>query len=248
MYKRSANIVFGIIIFLSLIQLAIFFKIIPISNDAVKEDSILVYIFLVIAGSFAMSKFIGLLQDQKPKEEVKIIYKSFDKEKAGPDIIEKKATDKVEKYASLIETGIDQTMENEIFSEILLNNFAKTFDIVQGIVFILDKEKNIFRTSNTYAFYQTETDKSFEIGEGIAGQVAKNKTFLYIDNVPENYITVLSGLGEGNPKFLGFLPIVFEGNTIAIIEFATFNALPASSDRIFELISEKLAPYFAKFI
>lgn len=247
MYKRNANIVFGIIIFLSLLQLSIIIELIPVS-DTIKNNSVLIYVFLIVAGTFAMSKFVALLSSKKPKEVVKIIYKKFEENEADENIIEKKASEKIDRIASSVLLELDEIKTAEKFSEVLLRNFAKSFEIVQGIVFIYNKEKNNFTTSNTYAFYQTETSKTFEEGEGITGQVAKNKKFLYIDNVPKNYITVLSGLGDGSPKYLAFLPIVHEDKTIAVIEFASFVKLPSQTEKIFNLIAEKLTPYFVKFV
>ncbi len=247
MYKKRANIIFIAILALSVIIALLVLKIIPIKENLV-ADAVLIYVFLCIVAVFSLYKFIDILQNKKPKEEVKIIYKSFEKQKAGEDIIERKTSDKIQKYTENITSGIDNLDSHEKVSELLLQNFAKSFNIVQGIVYILNKESNHFEVSNTYAVYQTETYQSFQEGEGITGQVAKNRKFLYIDNVPENYITVLSGLGQGSPKFLAFLPIVSNNKTIAIIEISTFEPLPNPTEQIINSITEKLTIIFEKFV
>ena len=245
MYKRNSNIVFGIIIFFSIVQILIALVVIPLP-ELIKQISIFVYILIVIASSFVLLNLIGKIYAEKPKEKTKIVYKNFKKEKEKTDNTEKKHKDVIKKLSTEALIDLDLIDNHEKFSETLLRNFSKTFNIVQGVVYV--KNKDSFVTSNTYAFYKTETAKSFQIGEGITGQVAKNQKFLYIDNVPKNYITVLSGLGDGSPKYLAFIPIISKDKTIAVIEFTMFEKLPNPTENIFNSIAQKLTPLFEKFI
>ena len=245
MYKRNSNIVFGIIVFFSLVQLLITLNIVPFP-EFVLQSSVYLYILFVIAGAYLMLYFTGKIISEKPKEKIKIVYKNIKEEKVETKNEEKKTKEKIQKYASLVMTDLNEIDNHEKFSEVLLRNFSKTFKIVQGVVYI--KEGDLFKTSNTYAFYKTETAESFQIGEGLPGQVAKNKEFLFIDNVPKDYITVLSGLGDGSPKYLAFVPIVRENETIAVIEFTMFEKLPTPTKDIFKLIAKKISPYFEKFL
>lgn len=247
MYKKSINILFGLILVFSLFQLTIYLEFFNFP-DIILKHGVVAYIVIVLISSLITFRLFQKLKNAKPKEEVKIIYKNFDKNEAGPDIVEKKEIDKIDKIANSILKELGQETSHEQFTEKLLVNFAKSFEIVQGIIYIKDKEKDVYSTSGTYAFYQSEADKKFEIGEGITGQVAKDKKFLYIDNVPDDYITVLSGLGQSNPRYLSFLPIIKDDKTIAIIEFASFVELPKPTEKIFESLSKKLTPYFEKYI
>ncbi len=43
------------------------------------------------------------------------------------------------------------------------------------------------------------------------------------DEVPEDYVKIGSGLGEGTPRNIVVVPVLFEGELLAVIELATFN-------------------------
>jgi len=247
MIKRNSNIIFASFLVVSLIKLLISLQLFNIPENIVLYSSY-IYIIIAIITSFLLLKFILSLDKDKPKEEVKIIYKNFDKEKADQELIEKKTQNKAQKIADSFIQNFPETKDIEKFTEAVLSKLVKTFHLVQGVFYLWNEEKQVFYTANTYAYYSTEKAKDFEIGEGINGQVAKNQKFLLIDNVPENYIKVVSGLGEGTPKNLAFMPIVYKNKTIAIIEFASFEELPTPTESIFYTLAEHLSPKVHKLI
>jgi hypothetical protein len=52
--------------------------------------------------------------------------------------------------------------------------------------------------------------------------VAKDKKILFIDEVPEGYIKIVSGLGSSSPRYMGVIPIIHNDETIALLEISTF--------------------------
>ena len=140
--------------------------------------------------------------------------------KAKREAEESKQLDQV---VDQLAADLEQTADlNEYFDK-LLSNFAKVFDIVQGVAYALNPNIGRFEIKSTYAYYTPDTDRTFELGEGINGQVAKDKKSLELDNIPENYIqVVVSGLGQGSPKHLIFIPFVSGKQTVALVELATF--------------------------
>lgn len=247
MIKRNSNIAFIVFLVLSLIELCFILNIFSFSSNLLNYSGI-AYVFFAIIASFLLLKFVSQADKNRPKEEVKIIYKNFDKEKADQELIEKKTKDKAEKIADSFIKDLPEINDTEKFTELILNKLAKTFHLVQGVFYLWDEQKQVFTTANTYAFYSTEKAKNFTIGEGINGQVAKNKKFLLIDNVPDKYVSVVSGLGEGTPKFLAFMPIINNDKTIAIIEFASFIELPQPTEKIFNTLAKYLSPIIQKFV
>ena len=63
----------------------------------------------------------------------------------------------------------------------------------------------------------------FELGEGVVGQCALEKNRIVITDVPGHYIRISSGLGNGRPRNIAVIPIIFEGEVKAVIELASFN-------------------------
>jgi len=79
--------------------------------------------------------------------------------------------------------------------------------------------------------------KKFKTGESLPGQVAKNKTILNISNIPENYINIFSGLGKSSPKYMLFIPILYNNKTIGVIELASFKSFNKNTEQIFTELS-----------
>ena len=140
-----------------------------------------------------------------------------------------------------ISAALDENEDNGAFFDQLLIGLSKNFDIVQGVAYVLNNESKKFAIAGTYAYYTEQTDRTFEIGEGIPGQVAKDKKFLELDNVPENYIQVVSGLGSSSPKHLIVIPVVYKDETIAILELAAFSAPQINGKAFYEQFNAKIA-------
>ena len=133
----------------------------------------------------------------------------------------------------------------EIFLEKLLSNIAKEHDIVQAIVFMKREVSDLFEMAASYAFFSESEPPKFKEGETIPGQVAKNKVLLNLNEVPQDYITVVSGLGKGTPSNLLIVPVVNQNNeSIGVLELASFRAFNADKVKILEtlglLISEAI--------
>jgi len=161
------------------------------------------------------------------KQKVVTVYKekkNIEKSTREEEEIEKQNienTKKIEEQMQLIFSNLNLGEINDAFFEKLLISISKAFEIVQGLAY-RRSENNVFMPVARYAYYSDKELKGFEAGEGISGQVAKDKKMLNIRNVPEGYITVLSGLGKSNPQHLLVLPILKNAETEIIIELASF--------------------------
>ena len=242
----------SIIIFILLILISIFTLISQKTFGIIPQDFILnkyiiyIYVFLVTISLIYFLYTITKLISIKPTETVKIIYKYLKEEKTTDSI--DKDEKKTNKIVSDSINGLKGIKKSKEYFEKLLKNLSKSFDIVQGIVFLLDPKDNLFKTNAVYAFYSEDSYKEFKMGEGITGQVAKNKKLIYIDNIPENYIKILSGLGKGSPKYLLIFPILLNDKILAVVEFATFSPILEFSEDVFQEISEKIAADIESFI
>ncbi|KOY80059.1 response regulator [Lysinibacillus macroides] len=65
---------------------------------------------------------------------------------------------------------------------------------------------------------------SFKIGQGLIGQCALEKRILFYDNIPQNYRLIRTGLAEMRPQNILLVPIIFEGEVIAVVELATMTS------------------------
>ncbi|MED1202650.1 response regulator [Heyndrickxia acidicola] len=69
--------------------------------------------------------------------------------------------------------------------------------------------------------------KKFNMGEGLMGQAAAEKQMYIIENVPEDYTVISTGLGEMKPKSIMIIPVLFEDEVAAVIEVASLQPFDA---------------------
>jgi CheY-like chemotaxis protein len=61
------------------------------------------------------------------------------------------------------------------------------------------------------------------LGIGLVGQCAMEKRRILLQEVPSDYIRISSGLGATSPRSLIVLPVLFEGQTKAVVELASLS-------------------------
>jgi len=118
----------------------------------------------------------------------------------------------------------------ESVSRLIMSELTPLVSAHHGAFFILDGESqaNLLRLIASYAYRaRKHVANRFGVGEGLVGQAALEKQPILLQNVPDDYIQITSGLGEAPPRNIIVLPILFEGEVKAVIELASF--LPFSS-------------------
>ena len=75
----------------------------------------------------------------------------------------------------------------------------------------------------SYAFqHRKSLNNQFEIGQGLIGQAVLEKQPIIIDNLPDDYLSISSGLGEAKANNLLVCPILYESKVTAVIEIGSF--------------------------
>ncbi|WP_162274682.1 response regulator [Verrucomicrobium sp. GAS474] len=74
-------------------------------------------------------------------------------------------------------------------------------------------------------FAVPEERRAIRPGEGLLGQCFLEKKPFFIDDVPRDYFTIGSTLGEALPRSLVLLPILFEDKAKGVLELAFFREL-----------------------
>ncbi len=120
---------------------------------------------------------------------------------------------------------IDPKEKIEDYAERILRNMAKHFEIVQGVFFLRNQKTKQYESISTFAYTSDKKPSSFKVGEGITGQVAKNKTLMHLTSIPEGYLKIQSGLGKSSPTNLLIIPLLLHKETIGILELASFQVI-----------------------
>ncbi len=117
----------------------------------------------------------------------------------------------------------------------------------QGGLFLLSDDENDKHLDLVacYAFERKKyLQKRVAIGEGMIGQCFLEGERIYLLDVPQEYITITSGLGGSNPNALLIVPLKVNETIFGVLELATFTKY---SDYEIELV-EKLAETIASTI
>jgi transcriptional regulator with GAF, ATPase, and Fis domain len=108
------------------------------------------------------------------------------------------------------------------------NNGKRKVELKQGYALSIGENANI----------------TFDPGEGLVGQSALSGQTLYLDDVPEGYIKIISGLGSASPKYLLIVPVKQNEKIRGVMEIASFTPLSEDQRKFAEeaarLIGEKL--------
>jgi len=82
---------------------------------------------------------------------------------------------------------------------------------------------------------------SFLLEEGLLGACYFEKAPIELSEIPDNYISIGSGLGESKPKFLMLVPLIHNEEVIGIIEVASFNKFEDHKKLYLSRIAENFA-------
>ncbi len=81
----------------------------------------------------------------------------------------------------------------------------------------------VLKLLSSYAFQERKSVANrFALGEGLVGQCALEKKSILLTQVPGDYIQISSGLGQAPPLNVIVMPVLFEGEIMAVIEIASF--------------------------
>ncbi len=129
-------------------------------------------------------------------------------------------------------TSVEKLLKNVMlkrtlqgFGEKLLSNFARAFDIMQGIFYSWNEKDQVYEPKAFYAITESTVVRSFRQGESIPGQAAMKDDITVLKDLPGNYRTIESGLGNHVPGFIYFIPLLHEKKCVALIEISCFKKI-----------------------
>ena len=128
----------------------------------------------------------------------------------------------------------------------ILSKLIEYMHANQGGLFVVQEDDSSDEAYMTLeACYAWDREKYIEQkiyrGEGLAGQAWLEKDTLYITDVPQDYITIVSGLGEANPTSILIVPLMVNEEVYGVIEMASFDEYQPHEIEFMKKIAESIA-------
>lgn len=127
----------------------------------------------------------------------------------------------------------------------VISRLSEYINAVQGGFFILNDEiqdDTHFELIAHFAYGRKKfSQKRVELSEGLIGRAAYEKNTIYLDEVPEEYIEVTSGLGEANPRVLLIVPLKVNDEVHGVLELSSFHPFAEHVIAFVEKVAESIA-------
>ncbi|MFR1378388.1 MAG: response regulator [Clostridium neonatale] len=108
--------------------------------------------------------------------------------------------------------------------------------------FYVKTDSNTFKVFGSYSYSSSEgSPDEFNIGEGLVGQAALEDKIVLVQDVPADYMKIISGLGEAVPKNILIAPCMYHEEIECIIELGSFNQFTDVQLKFIEQVSENIA-------
>lgn len=126
---------------------------------------------------------------------------------------------------------------------------TESLSVPAANLYVLDKEGLLLRAGyGKGQVHSSGLEKGVLSEDGLIGRALASDSLLSIEDVPEDYFKIESTLGSALPRHLVFVPFRFQGQTIGLLEMASFKPMAEKDQEWLESVSEALAAGFSSVI
>ncbi len=210
-----------------------------ISPEAIEEayPTLLKVNAIVIVTLLIGLTHVVISSQNKARKEVieKVVYveKKSDENIKNEDeeTLNKNDKEKIEEIIANVKSK--KTLQSK--QNAIINEICNKLEASQGIFYVAKESgnKKVLQMASSFAYsLRDSSELIYEFGEGLAGQAAKQAKTMKVNEIPEDYMEIVSGLGNAQPKYLLLQPVMVDNDVEALIELASFKEFTHHDERV----------------
>lgn len=122
-----------------------------------------------------------------------------------------------------------------------ISNICPRVEALYGVVYISHNDSAYYSRLALYAADASAAGPdSVRPGEGLIGQCALENRKILVEETPEDYIRISSGLGAGKPASLLVIPVEYGERVLAVVEIASFKPFSDLHQKLLDEIAGNL--------
>ena len=151
-------------------------------------------------------------------------------------------TEGLSKVAEITRTHQDELQQ---LADSLLSYLVTYTKANQGSLFFLQEDQMgqaCLTLTACYAYDKKKhAEKSIKLGQGLVGQTYLERKTLQLTRIPDQYVSITSGLGEATPSTLLLVPLIFNEQVMGVLEVAAFEMFAPHQVAFLESVGEVIA-------
>lgn len=130
-----------------------------------------------------------------------------------------------------------------------LSQLTDFIGAVQGAIFLVnnDNPDEPFLEGLAAVAYERRKlfDKKIELGDGLVGRCAYERMMIHVNELPEDYVKITSGLGDATPRNVLLIPLLQNDELQGVLELASFSVFENYQIEFATKIGETVASTFS---
>ena len=152
-------------------------------------------------------------------------------------------TQQTESWLQAGQNGLSERLQGDqrlqSLGENVLGFLAHYLGAQVGAIYLSEPNGNLRRFAS-FAMPPQQQNDTLRPGDGLAGQAVKENRLLVVDEVPADYLPVVSTLGAGKPAHLLIAPASHGGGVQGVLELGFFRALLPSDRELLQRLRDSI--------
>ena len=162
-----------------------------------------------------------------------------------------------EKFINQGMAGINDLLRKQdenvnAMSAALVNYLVQHANAQIGALYLAEEDnegEEVLRMTGCYAYDRNKfIDKILAVGEGLVGETFLEKKSTHLNEIPDDYVSVQTGIGASKPRHIILIPLCVEDQPVGILEIASLHEMPQQVNLFLNKAAETIANAVQKIV